>query len=191
MSGLTCCFWWFLAGILLGWLLNWLFKSCCGGSCKTQHDHTPHTPQMNTVVTPPVVPKAVEPVAAPIIVAPVAAVPVAPKAAEPVVVAPVAKVYTFDQVAAKAAGFDIRNADDLTVVEGIGPKINELLNADGIKTFVQLAATAAPVIQNILDRAGPRFALAKPGTWPQQAALAAENRWAELKTLQDNLKGGV
>lgn len=164
MSGFTCCFWWFLLGFLLGWLLNWLLKRCCGSNCKTQHDHTPHTPQVNTVATP-------------------VAAPVAP--------APAAKVYTFDQAAAKAAGFDIRKADDLTVVEGIGPKINELLNADGIKTFAQLAATSIPVIQNILDKAGPRFALAKPGTWPQQAALAAENRWAELRKLQDELKGGV
>lgn len=101
------------------------------------------------------------------------------------------KVIPFDLAAAKAAGFNIRKADDLTVVEGIGPKINELLLNDGIKTFAQLAATNVSVIQAILDKAGPSFALAKPGTWPQQAALAAENRWAELKVLQDNLKGGV
>lgn len=163
MSGFTCCFWWFLLGFILGWLLNWLLKRCCGGSCKTQHDHTPHTPQVNPVAAP---------VAAP-------------------TPAPAAKVYTFDQAAAKAAGFDIRKADDLTVVEGIGPKINELLIADGIKTFAQLSETPVSVIQSILDKAGPRFALAKPGTWPQQALLAAENRWAELKKWQDELKHGV
>ena len=163
MGGFSCCFLWLIGGFILGWLLNWLLR---GMFCKDNVQHN-HTPQASTLVTPPTAP----------VSAPVAA--------------PAAKVYTFDQAAAKAAGFDIRKADDLTVVEGIGPKINELLNADGIKTFAQLAATAVPVIQTILDKAGPRFALAKPGTWPQQAALAAENRWAELKKLQDELKGGV
>lgn len=168
MQAFTCCFGWFLLGALLGWLLNWLLRGMCGKK-EVQHTHTPHTnTQVNTVAAAPA------PVAAPVAAA-----------------APAAKVYTFDMAAAKAAGFAIRKADDLTVVEGIGPKINELLNADGIKTFAQLAAAAVPAIQTILDKAGPRFALAKPGTWPQQAALAAENRWAELKKLQDNLKGGV
>lgn len=165
MSGFTCCFWWFLLGALLGWLLNWLLRSMC---CKKEVQHT-HTPQAQAYTAPPAAKP--EPVAAP--------------------AAPAAKVYTFDQAAAKAAGFDIRKADDLTVVEGIGPKINELLIADGIKTFAQLAATDVAVIQRTLDKAGPRFALAKPGTWPQQAALAAENRWVELKKLQDELKHGV
>ncbi len=169
-DGFTCCFLWFLIGALLGWLLNWLLRSMC---CKKEVHHTHHTNQQsNQFATPPAAPIAVaEPVAAPVV--------------------PPAKVYTFDLVAAKAAGFDIKKADDLTVVEGIGPKINELLNNDGIKTFAQLAETPVNTIQAILDKAGPRFALAKPGTWPQQAALAAENRWAELKTLQDSLKGGV
>ncbi|MGB2832737.1 MAG: hypothetical protein WBC07_07260 [Methylotenera sp.] len=162
MSGFTCCFWWFLLGFLLGWLLNWLLKRCCGNK-NVQHTHT--APPVNKVAAAP-------------------AAPVAPKPVEP-------KVIPFDLAAAKAAGFAIRKADDLTVVEGIGPKINELLINDGIKTFAQLAATAVPVIQAILDKAGPRFALAKPGTWPQQAGLAAENRWVELKKLQDELKGGV
>ena len=29
-----------------------------------------------------------------------------------------------------------------------------------------------------------------PTTWPQQSALAAEDKWDELNTLQDELKGG-
>ena len=169
MPAFTCCFGWFILGFILGWILNWLLSRLC---CKKTvvHTHTPHTSQANTVVSP---------------------VNVAPSATPEPVVAPVAKTYTFDLAAAKAAGFDIRRADDLTVIEGIGPKINELLINDGIKTFAQLAEAKIEVIQNILDKAGPRFALAKPGTWPKQALLAAENRWAELKTLQDNLKGGV
>jgi large subunit ribosomal protein L21 len=28
-------------------------------------------------------------------------------------------------------------------------------------------------------------------TWPQQAALAADGKWDELKELQDKLDGGI
>jgi NADH-quinone oxidoreductase subunit I len=80
--------------------------------------------------------------------------------------------------------------DDLTKVEGIGPKISGLLQAAGIKTFAELANTDVAVIQQILTEAGSRYRLAKPQSWPKQAQLAAKGKWAELKTLQDSLKGG-
>ena len=112
------------------------------------------------------------------------AAPAAPKAA-----APVATVI--DIAAAKKAGFALKNANDLTIVEGIGPKINELFNAAGIKTFAQLAAATVPQMRAILDKGGSRFRIANPSTWAQQGALAAENKWAELKKLQDKLSGGV
>lgn len=168
MSGFSCCFWWFLIGFLLGWLLNWLLSRCCSG-CHSAHASHNQAHDAHSSAPAPV------------------------KAAEPVkVVEPVApKKVVIDLAAAKAAGFKLKNVDDLTIVEGIGPKINELLNNDGIVTFAQLAQASIPTIQAILDKAGARYRLAKPGTWPQQAALAAENRWAELKKLQDSLKGGV
>ncbi len=96
-----------------------------------------------------------------------------------------------DLTAAKAAGFKLKNASDFTVVEGIGPKINELIHADGIDTFFELSQTSVDRLQSILDRAGKNFALAKPGTWPKQAGYAAHNRWEELKLWQDELDGGV
>lgn len=80
--------------------------------------------------------------------------------------------------------------DDLTKVEGIGPKINGLLNNDGIYSFKQLSEASVERIQKILDAAGPRYRVHKPGTWPEQAKLAAEGKWEELKKWQDNLKGG-
>lgn len=80
--------------------------------------------------------------------------------------------------------------DDLTRIEGIGPKISALLQAAGIRTFAQLAHTDVSRLQEILDAAGPRFRLADPGTWPEQARLAAEGAWEALQALQDQLKGG-
>lgn len=81
-------------------------------------------------------------------------------------------------------------ADDLKIVEGIGPKIEELLHADGIRTFAKLAATSPQHIDSLLSAAGPRFQIHNPETWPQQAALARDGKWDELKVLQERLLGG-
>jgi hypothetical protein len=43
----------------------------------------------------------------------------------------------------------------------------------------------------ILDKGGARYRMANPATWAQQSALAADNKWAALKTLQDELSGGI
>ena len=78
--------------------------------------------------------------------------------------------------------------DDLTILEGIGPKINNLLQGAGIRTFAQLAASQVSELKAILDPAGLQFI--DPGTWPEQAKLAAEGKFDELKTMTDSLKGG-
>ena len=80
--------------------------------------------------------------------------------------------------------------DDLTIVEGIGPKIAELLVADGIVTFADLASAKVEAIAAILEKAGSRYSTHKPDTWPQQAALARDGKMDELKALQDALDGG-
>jgi predicted flap endonuclease-1-like 5' DNA nuclease len=82
-------------------------------------------------------------------------------------------------------------ADDIEAVEGIGPKIAELLKERGIGTFARLAATPTAELQKILDDAGPRFRLADPGTWSEQAALAARGDWAGFDRLRRELVAGV
>ena len=84
----------------------------------------------------------------------------------------------------------IAEPQDLTKIEGIGPKINELLNERGIFTFDQLANTAPSDIKLILDDAGSRFQMHDPGSWPRQSRLAADDKWEELAVLQDELDGG-
>jgi predicted flap endonuclease-1-like 5' DNA nuclease len=81
-------------------------------------------------------------------------------------------------------------ADDLKKIEGIGPKIENLLNEAGIRTFRTLAATSTERLRQILASAGKRFRLADPTTWPRQAEMAAEGRWDELNDYQDALQGG-
>ena len=80
--------------------------------------------------------------------------------------------------------------DDLRKIEGIGPKIAELMNGDGIMTFAQMAESPVERLQTILDSAGERYRVHNPASWPMQAGLAAEGKWDELDELQDRLDGG-
>lgn len=80
--------------------------------------------------------------------------------------------------------------DDLKIVEGVGPKIEELLFKAGITTYGQLAATSVQQLESILADAGSRFAMHDPGTWPAQALLAANGEWENLKSYQEFLHGG-
>lgn len=79
---------------------------------------------------------------------------------------------------------------DLTRIEGIGPAIAGLLNNAGIVNYAQLAGAALDRLHEILQAAGPRFHIANPTSWPQQARLAAEEKWDELDALQGRLTAG-
>jgi predicted flap endonuclease-1-like 5' DNA nuclease len=78
--------------------------------------------------------------------------------------------------------------DNLRKIEGIGPKIQTTLQAAGVETFAQLAASKPENLKQILVDAGIR--LGDPTTWPEQAALAAAENWDELEEFQGTLKGG-
>src|SRR6266498_3109287 len=80
-------------------------------------------------------------------------------------------------------------ADDLELIEGIGPKIAAVLHAAGIVTFADLAAADTSRLAEILQQES-NLRLADPGTWPEQAALAAAGKWDEFKVLTEQLKGG-
>ena len=78
--------------------------------------------------------------------------------------------------------------DNLAKIEGIGPKVAGVLAAAGFPTFAQLADADVGRLEEIL--AANKLQMMKPGTWPQQAKLAAEGKWEELQKLQDELSGG-
>jgi len=80
--------------------------------------------------------------------------------------------------------------EDFKVIEGIGPKIEELLKKAGILTFEALATTDIKVLKTILEEAGSRYKLHDPTTWGQQAELAAAGKWEVLKVWKSRLKGG-
>jgi predicted flap endonuclease-1-like 5' DNA nuclease len=153
MTAFGCCFWWFVVGMLLGWLGNWFLGRFVG----------------RNTITPDVSPP--EPVASP-----PAAVP---------------GPGDVDMLAARAAGFMVSGSDNLEVIEGIGPKIGHLLRSHSVTSFSKLASMHVDAIELILRSGGIHFNLADPRTWPEQAALAATNRWQELRELQDRIFSGA
>lgn len=85
-------------------------------------------------------------------------------------------------------GEEAREPDDLTRIEGIGPKMSSVLAGAGIETYKELAKRDPDVLREVLRQEGLQFA--DPGTWPEQAALAAVGDWDGLDALQDELSGG-
>ena len=146
MSGLGCCFWWFLFGALLGWLGSWLLGRMMGSG---------ETEVVRAAAAPARVSDGV------------------------------------DYAAARAAGYLVSGPDNLEIIEGIGPSIAHLMRSNGVGTFAKLAGTSIAALQAIHDKGGTRFRVANPQTWAEQAGLAAANRWADLRRLQDELDAGV
>lgn len=87
-------------------------------------------------------------------------------------------------------GFSKATDSDLKIVEGIGPKIEGLLKAAGINTWVDLSRATTDKLKLILQNAGSRYRLADPTTWPTQAGMAVRKEWTKLKEYQDMLQGG-
>lgn len=59
--------------------------------------------------------------------------------------------------------------DNLRLIDGIGPKIESILNKEGIKSFGDLASAKKTTLDAILEKAGPRFQMHDPATWAIQA----------------------
>jgi predicted flap endonuclease-1-like 5' DNA nuclease len=104
--------------------------------------------------------------------------------------APAAKTKAAAKPAKSSAKKAVGASADLTKIEGIGPKIAQLLQQAGIATFEGLAKAKKAELKKILDAAGTRYQMHDPTTWPQQAKLAANGDWDKLATLQKELKGG-
>lgn len=80
--------------------------------------------------------------------------------------------------------------DDLQVIEGIGPKIEKILNTNGIYTWRDIHTRSVQELKLILVNAGSKFTMHDPKTWPEQASMADTGKWDELKEYQDMLHGG-
>ncbi len=108
----------------------------------------------------------------------------APKEAAP------AKAEAPKEAPAAAAPASSTKPDDLTKIEGVGPKLASVMASAGIDSFAKLAAADPAKISEILIADNTRNKMHNPASWPQQAQLAVDGKWDELKELQDRLDGG-
>lgn len=100
------------------------------------------------------------------------------------------KPKTAAKTTKKTVKTEVPAKDDLTKIEGIGPKIVKLLEAEGITTFKTLSKATAKNLKAVLQAAGSKFQMHNPASWPKQAKLAAAGSWDELQKLQAELKAG-
>lgn len=102
-----------------------------------------------------------------------------------------ASAPVFNATDAKAAFGKKIAENDFKIIEGIGPKIETLLKENNILTWRELAATEAEIVKKILlEKGGKKFSVHNPSTWAEQAKMAFEGKWKELKSYQDYLDGG-
>ncbi|MCX2680608.1 hypothetical protein OOZ15_11705 [Galbibacter sp. EGI 63066] len=101
-----------------------------------------------------------------------------------------AAAIPFDADLAKSVFGKKIKKDDLKIIEGIGPKIEELFKKNGVKTWRALSEASEKKCQEILDSGGKSFGMHEPGTWSKQAKLAYEGKWKKLLDWQDELSGG-
>jgi len=79
-------------------------------------------------------------------------------------------------------------ADDLTKLEGIGPKVAKILAEAGYGTFADLAKADAAEVDKVLD--ANKLQMLDSAGWIEQAKLAAKGDTEGLAKLQEELKGG-
>jgi predicted flap endonuclease-1-like 5' DNA nuclease len=79
--------------------------------------------------------------------------------------------------------------DDLTVIEGIGPRIAGALKAAGIDSLMKLSKASNKDLEAAINAANIRLAPSLP-TWAEQANLLVSGDQAEFDTLVQQLKAG-
>ena len=92
------------------------------------------------------------------------------------------------QVEAHAEPQAEKSTDDLTKLEGVGPKVAKILAEAGITSFADLAGADAAEVDKVLD--ANRLQMLDSAGWIEQAKLAAAGDMEGLAKLQDELKGG-
>jgi predicted flap endonuclease-1-like 5' DNA nuclease len=79
--------------------------------------------------------------------------------------------------------------DDLLIIEGIGPKINQALRADGITRWVQVRDASQDRLRSAIEKAGITFAPSMT-TWPKQARYLAAGDQAGFRQYTEYLISG-
>jgi len=108
----------------------------------------------------------------------------APTAVAEVESAPAPKARTTKTKPAKGEG------DNLTVIEGVGPKTQAALNKSGITTYAQIAKLSADELYQIVKVENNVQIVGDAATWPKQAQFLVDGDTDGLKAYQDRLVSG-
>jgi len=95
-----------------------------------------------------------------------------------------------EKVIAKKLDFVDVEVNNLKIIEGIGPKIENLLKMGYINNWEELAEAPLERIEKILEDGGERFKLAIPSSWSTQAQYAINHDWVKLRQYQEELTNG-
>ncbi len=73
-------------------------------------------------------------------------------------------------------------SNNMQIIEGIGPKMDEVLNLNGISSWSVLAGKSLEELRTLLDqdKYDGKYKIIDPTDWPAQAALAAKGDWDGL-----------
>lgn len=125
--------------------------------------------------------------------APVAkkAKPAAKKAAPAKAASPAKKAETTADASSLPAKYLNKDgSEDLTKVEGVGPKTKTILVEAGVDTFAKIAGKTPDEIREIIKVGGGR-SVPSIETWPEQATLLANGEVEAFEKLAAELDGGV
>ena len=78
--------------------------------------------------------------------------------------------------------------DNLQAIEGIGPKVEQILKSGGVTTWKVLAETDIIKLRMILAAAGDEYRMLDPTGWSAQAKMLMENDWEALRKHIEWLK---
>ena len=86
--------------------------------------------------------------------------------------------------------FALIGSSNFQIIEGIGPKMEEVLKENGFSNLESIALKSGEELRVVLDKYGDKYRIIDPNTWPHQASLANDKKWDDLIALQKSLNGG-
>lgn len=196
----------FILGVLAGWLVEWIFvrlfvpnpKKKFGADLQAvRKENEVLQQQVNDLQTSLAAAKeaAAKPVEPATTVAPVPVeepkpVAEAESVAEVAPVEPEIQVETKPEPVAEPAPVveAVDGEDDLTKLNGIGPKLAEAMKSAGIKRFGQIASMGTDELGERLSSSGIRYSKTVAESWAAQAKLAEAGDWDGLKSFQASMK---
>lgn len=183
----------FILGVLAGWLAEWIFvrlfvpnpKKKLEAALQSSRKEIQTLQQKNSELQSALSTAQASPAPVQVVVQETVAEP-EPVAIEAIPEEPAVPVVETALVAEAESASD--GKDDLTRLNGIGPKLAEAMDAAGISRYTQLAALSVEEVNGRLAASGIRYSKATAESWAAQAQLASAGDWDGLKNYQTSLK---